>query len=106
MAGSLWQPPSGAGANQIYLWALRLSALLQQGKHKDYVARSVTLSAGTSTVVAETSVTSTARVLLTPTSSAAAALTPYVSARTAGTGFTLTHGSAAGGETYDCLVIR
>ncbi len=106
MAGNIWQPPAGAGANQIYLWAQRLSALFQQGKHKDYVTRAVTLSAGTSTVVAETSMTDTSRVLLTPTSSAAAAIHPYVSARTVGTGFTLTHSSAAGGETYDCIVIR
>lgn len=106
MTGNLWQAPSGSGGNQIYLWAQRLSQLLQLGKHKDYVIRSVTLGAGTTTTVADGGVTADCRVFLMPTNSGAAALSPYVSARTAGTSFVLTHGSAGGTETYDCLIIR
>lgn len=106
MTGNLWQAPPGAGGNQLYLWAMRLSQLMQIGKHKDYVIRSVTLSSGTTTTVTDDGVTASCRIFLQPTNSGAAALSPYVSARTAGTSFVLAHGSAGGTETYDCLIIR
>jgi len=105
MSGNLWPSPTGAGAQQLYDWAKRLSQLLTQGKYRDYTLMTVTLSAGTSTVVSWTGMSADHRVFITPRTSAAAALSPYVSARTAGTGFTLTHGAAGGTETFDCLVI-
>jgi len=106
MSGNIWPSPTGAGANQLYEFCKRLAFLLTQEKYKDYTARSITLTAGTTTSVAWTGMSADHRVLITPTSSAAAALSPYVSARTAGTGFTLTHGAAAGTETFDCIIIR
>lgn len=106
MSNNLWQNPTGTGAQQLYDWAKRLTILFQQGRHKDYLVRSITLSAGTSTVVAWSGMSADHRVSLTPTNSAAAALSPYVSARTAGTGFTIAHGSAAGTETFDAIIIR
>lgn len=105
MSASKWQSPPGAGANQMYLWALNLIRALQRGDHKDYKAIGVTLSAGTTTTVAEASVASTSRILLTPTSLGASDRQPYVSAKTGGVGFTLTHLPASGLETYDCIVI-
>lgn len=106
MAGNLWTSPTGAGANQLYEWAKRLTQLLTQEKYKDYHVKSVTLTAGTTTAVAWSGMGSDHNVFITPKNSAAAALSPYVSARTAGTGFTLTHGAAGGTETFDCLIIR
>lgn len=107
MAGNLWQMPAGSGQNQIYLWAQRLVTLLQQGKHKEYHIGSVTLTAGTSTTVANTSVTAECRVFLMPTNAAARTLgLPHVSTKTPGTSYVLTHGAAGGTETYDALVIR
>lgn len=107
MAGNLWQGPPGAGQNQIYLWAQRLATLLQQGRHKEYHLASVTLTAGTSTTIANTTVTADCRVFLMPSNAAARTLgLPHVSAKAPGTSYTLTHGAAAGTETYDALVIR
>lgn len=65
---------------------------------------SFTLSVGTSTIVADARTLATSVVVMHPTNAAAAALTPYVSAKTAGTGFTLTHGIAAGTETFDYIL--
>ena len=106
MASNIWGNPAGSGNPQIYDWLKRLALLLNQEKYKDYTVMSVTLTAGTTTAVAWSGMSTSHRVALTPTNSAAAALNPYVSARTAGTGFTLTHGAAAGTETFDCIIIR
>jgi hypothetical protein len=103
---NLWREPTGQGNPQIYQWALRLMQLFQQGRHKDYAFVSVTLTAGTSTSVAYSGMSTDHRVFVTPTNAAARALPVHVSAKTAGTGFTLTHGSAAGTETFDALVVR
>lgn len=104
--GNIWPTPRGSGQQQIYDFCKRLADLLTRETYKDYTTRSITLTAGTSTVIAWDGMSAEHRVSLTPTSSAAAALSPYVSARTAGTGFTLTHGAAAGTETFDCIIIR
>lgn len=75
----------------------------------NYSARgSITLTAGTTTSVANTAVLSASQLWLQPTSAAGAALSsqPWVSATTPGTGFTLTHSAAAGTETYQYLFIR
>lgn len=101
-----WNPPPGQSNQQLYQWAQRWAHLFQQGRHKEYASVSVTLSAGTSSVIAYTGMTSASTVVLTPTNAAAAALSPYVSAKTAGTGFTLTHGAAGGTETFNALVFR
>lgn len=106
MSANTWQDPPGSTPAQLYRWAQDLTKLFRQGRHKEYDLFSITLSAGTSTVVSAPNVTSNARVLLFPTNAAAAALNPYRSATSAGTSFTLTHGAAAGTETYDGLVIR
>lgn len=106
MAGNPWVLPAGNGPYQLYLWAQGLIKLLQQGKHKEYKVRSITLTAGTTTTVSETTITSTSIVLLQPTNATAAALSPYTSAKTPGVSFQLTHGAAAGTETYDVLIIR
>jgi hypothetical protein len=104
--GNIWPSPSGSGQQQLYDFCKRLALLLTTETYKDYTTRSITLTAGTTTSVAWAGMSADHRVSITPTSSAAAALSPYVSARTAGTGFTLTHGAAAGTETFDCIVIR
>lgn len=107
MAGNLWQLPAGTGQNQLYLWAQRLTTLLQQDKHKEYSLASITLTAGTTSVIADKTVTDTCRVFLMPTNASARTLgLPHVSAKTVGASYTLTHGTAAGTETYDALVIR
>lgn len=109
MAGrssNLWQPPSGASAAQIYQWAQSLMQAFRRGQDKDYAFVSVTLTAGTSTVVVYTGMTADHKVFVTPTNAAARALPVHWSATTAGVGFTLTHGSAGGTETYTALVIR
>ncbi len=106
MSANLWKDPSGPTLPQVYSWAQDLMNQLRRGKHRDYDLLSITLSAGTSTVVAAPNVTASARVLLFPTNAAAAALNPYRSATSAGTSFTLTHGVAGGTETFDGLVIR
>jgi hypothetical protein len=106
VSANLWQDPSGPTIAAIYSWAQRLMNDFRRGKLKDYEVLSITLTAGTSTVVAAPNVTTSARVLLFPTNAAAAALNPYRSATSAGTSFTLTHGAAAGTETFDGLVIR
>lgn len=107
MAGNLWQLPAGTGQNQLYLWAQRFTTLFQQGKHKEYSLASITLTAGTSSVIADTTVTSDCRVFLMPSNASARTLgLPHVSAKTVGASYTLTHGAAAGTETYDALVIR
>ena len=106
MSGNIWPSPAGTGQAQLYEFCRRLAQLLFNEKYKDYYLASITLTAGTTTVVAWTGMSVSHRVAITPTNSAAAALSPYVSARTAGTGFTLTHGAAAGTETFDLIVIR
>jgi hypothetical protein len=106
VSANLWQDPAGPTLPQVYAWAQRLMNEFRRGKHKEYDLLSVTLSAGTSTVVAAPNVTASARVLLFPTNAAAAALNPYRSATSAGTSFTLTHGAAGGTETFDAVVIR
>lgn len=106
MPGNLWQPPASSNLQQIYEWAQRVSRLLQEGRHRDFHFVSVTLAAGTSTVVADTKIGTSDRILVMPTNAAARALPVHVSARAAGASFTLTHGAAAGTETYDAVVIR
>lgn len=106
MSGNIWPSPTGAGNPQLYDFCRRLAQLLTQEKYKDYYTQSITLTAGTTTTVAWAGMSADHRVLITPTNAAAAALSPYVSARTAGTGFTLTHGTAGGTETFDLVVIR
>ena len=107
MAANQWRDPAGATIVQLFQWAQSLMTLFRRGEHKDYHFVSVTLTAGTSTVVADTKIGgSNDRVFLTPTNAAARALPVHVSARTAGTSFTLTHGAAGGTETYEALVIR
>jgi hypothetical protein len=106
MSANIWPSPTGAGAQQLYDFCRRLAFLLSQEKYKDYYATSITLTAGTTTSVAWSGMSADHRVALTPTNAAAAGLSPYVSARTAGTGFTLTHATAAGTETFDVVVIR
>lgn len=106
MSANLWQDPPGSTPAQLYRWAQDLTRLFRQGRHKDYDLLSITLSAGTTTVVAAPGITTSARVSLFPTNAAAAALNPYRSATSAGTSFTLTHGAAGGTETFDGLVIR
>lgn len=68
----------------------------------------LTLSAGTSTAItAVPYIKSNARVFLMPTNSGAAGLASvYVSAITAGTGFTITHSSAAGTETFNYFIVN
>lgn len=80
--------------------------LFQQGKHKDYYTVSVTLTAGTSTSVADTKISASDTVFLTPTNAAARAIEVHVGTITPGTGFALGHATAAGTETYNALVIR
>ena len=106
MTDRRWIPPPGKTASDLYLWAQNWARLFQRGLHKDYKISSVTLSAGTSTVVSNDYVTDEASILLTPTNAAAAALSPYISARAEGVSFTLTHATAGGTETYTAIVIR
>ncbi len=106
MSSNVWGNPTGPGNPQLYEWCRRVAQLLALESYKDYHATSITLTAGTSTSVAWSGMSADHRVSLTPTNAAAAGLSPYVSARTAGTGFTLTHGAAAGTETFDVVVIR
>ncbi len=106
MTDRRWTAPPSAKAGDLYLWAQNLSRQFVRGDHKDYSLTKVTLTAGTSSVIANEFVTTEAAIVLMPTSSAAAALSPYVSARAVGVSFTLTHATAAGTETYDALVIR
>ena len=78
------------------------------------VTGTFTLSAAASTVVANTSVTSTSKINWTPTNAAAATLLAgannlYLSARTSGASFTLTTaagGSPAGTETFDFTLVN
>lgn len=106
MSTNIWRSPTGAGAQQLYDFCRRLAFLLSQEQYKDYHATSITLTAGTATSVAWSGMSNSHRVSIMPTNAAAAALSPYVSARTPGTGLTLTHGTAAGTETFDLVVIR
>jgi hypothetical protein len=106
MSANIWPSPTGAGAQQLYDFCRRLAFLMSQEKYKDYYATSITLTAGTTSSVAWSGMSNDHRVSITPTNAAAAGLSPYVSARTPGTGFTLTHGAAAGTETFDIIVIR
>jgi len=101
-----WTAPPSAKAGDVYLWAQNLSRQFVRGDHKDYSLTKVTLTAGTTSVIADDYVTTEASIVLMPTNAAAAGLSPYVSARSEGVSFTLTHGTAAGTETYDALVIR
>lgn len=101
-----WQFPPGQANPQLYVWAQNLMRQFIREEYKDYHLQDVTLSAGTTTAVAWDGMSADHRVFVTPSNSAAAALAPYVSAITAGTGFTLTHGTAAGTETYHCLIIK
>ena len=80
---------------------------MRAGRHIETATGSVTLTAGTSTSLADTSVLSTSVVTLTATNAAARTLgIPAVTAKTQSTGVTLTHGAAAGTETYDYVVFR
>lgn len=106
MAVSRWLPPTGGSGAQLYQWAQGLMQAFRRGEHKDYHFVDVTLTAGTSTVVADTRIAASDRVLLTPTNAAARALPVHVSARTAGVSFTLGHGAAGGTETYQAVVMR
>lgn len=105
-SGNIWPSPAGAGNPQLYDFCKRLAFLLTREAYKDHYTTSITLTAGTTTSVAWAGMSADHRVSLTPTNSAAAALNPHVSARTPGTGITLTHGSAAGTETFDLIIIR
>jgi hypothetical protein len=106
MSSNVWGNPTGPGNPQLYEWCRRVAQLLALEKYKDYYATSITLTAGTSTTVSWSGMSNSHRVSITPTNAAAAGLSPYVSARTPGTGFTLNHGTAAGTETFDLIVIR
>ena len=102
---SFW--PFPADQDGMYLWARRIVDGLRTGKHVETVKGSVTLTAGTSSVVAQTAVLSDSVVVLIPTNAAARALgTVAVTAKTQGTGFTLLTPAAAATETYDYVVFR
>lgn len=64
-----------------------------------------TCTAGTTTTISNSAVTSTSKIFLQPTSSAFAALGAYVSAKTTGS-FTVTTTTAAGTETFDYLIVN
>ena len=81
--------------------------MMRQGQYRDYVVGTVTLTAGTSSTIAQTNMLSTSVVQFTPTNSAARALgIPAVTTKTQGDGFGLTHAAAAGTETYDYVLLR
>lgn len=64
-----------------------------------------TLTAGTTTVVADSRVTASSKIMVQATSAAFAALQTYVSAKGAGS-FTLTTLAAAGGESFDYVIVN
>lgn len=104
---SFWPLPADQTASGFALWARRVIDLMKAGKHVESVKGSVTLTAGTSTVVSQTAVLSDSVVALTPTNSAARSLgNVAVTAKTQGTSFTLTTPSAVGTETFDYVVFR
>lgn len=78
------------------------------------IAGSFTLPAAASLVVPQSLVTGTSKIFLQPTNAAAAALQGsaeqlYISAQSAGVSFTVATaggGSAAGGETFDYLLVN
>ena len=99
--------PADQSPGGLNLWARRLVDMLKGGKHVESVKGSVTLTAGTSTVVPETRVLTDSVVVPIPTNAAARALGAIaVTAKTQGTSFTLTTPAAAGTETYDYIVHR
>jgi hypothetical protein len=71
-------------------------------------ASRVTLSAGTSSVFTGVPyIKANAAILLTPANASAAALSGvYISAIVPGTGFTITHSSAAGTEIFNCFIVN
>lgn len=101
-----WQGPPDQSVGALYLWAMNLVRQFQRAEHKSYRLIDVTLSAGTTTAVATTDINAEHHVFLMPTNAAAAALSPYVSAVSPGASFTLTHGTAAGTETYSAMIIE
>ena len=104
---TFWPLPADPGAGAMYLWARRLVDLLKTGKHVETVKGSITLTAGTTTAVAATSMLTDSVVLLMPTNAAARTLgVVAVTAKTQGTGFTLATPAAAGTETYDYVIVR
>lgn len=104
---TFWPLPADQNQPSIYLWARRLAEFMKQGKHVETIKGSVTLTAGTSSVVAQTQVLSDSVIVLQPTNAAARALgNVAVTAKTQGTSFTLTTPSAAGTETFDYVVVR
>jgi hypothetical protein len=63
-----------------------------------------TLTAGTTTTVTDANATTTSVIVIQPTSAAITLLGVYVSTKSAGS-FVLTHGVAAGTETFDYLIV-
>lgn len=99
--------PADSTPGSLYLWAQRIIRDMRGGRHVETVTGSVTLTAGTSTSVANTAVLSTSVVMMTPTNAAARSLgIVAVTAKTAAVGFTLTTPAAAGTETFDYVVVR
>lgn len=99
--------PASQDPGNTYIWARRIVDLFRQGKHVETITGSFTLTAGTSTAVAETQVLTTSKVVVVATNAAARGLgTVAVTAKTQGTGFTVTTAAAAGTETYDYIVFR
>jgi len=104
---TFWPLPADNTAPTLYLWGRRLVEMMRAGKHVETVTGSVTLTAGTTSAVAQTAVLSTSVVFVQPTNAAARALgLVAVTSKSQGVGFTLTTPAAAGTETYDYVVVR
>ena len=71
----------------------------------DSMTGSVTLSAGTSTVVTNNNAISASRIILLPRSAAAMALNPYAFNVVANTSFTINHFNAGGGEPVNFIIM-
>lgn len=100
----------GGGFLTSQFYGQAYGALAFTGVQSTYYAPigTLTLSAGTSTAItAIPYIKANAKVFLMPTNSGAAGLASvYVSAITAGTGFTITHSSAAGTETFNYFIVN
>lgn len=104
---TFWPLPPEPTPPQLYLWGQRLINMLRLGRHVETLSGSLTLSSGKLTTVADTNVLTGSVIALQPTNSAASTLgLPAVTAKTLATGFTLSHGTAAGTETYDYVLVR
>lgn len=105
---SFWPMPADADNRSLYQWAKTLAEYMRSARYREFVNGSFTLSAGTSTTLALTSVLSTSFIVAIPTNAAAQSLAskPYPTTKNQGVSVVFTHGAAAGTETFDYLLIR